>query len=80
MVLRGHEREVDAVAISPNNCWVVTGSIDKTARLWLLQMSEEHMRCDTQRMNNDARAESASANPLRLWALTLVSLQVSAAI
>jgi WD40 repeat protein len=29
-----------AVAISPDNRWVVTGSADKTARLWLLQMSD----------------------------------------
>jgi len=40
VVLRGHEREVDAVAISPNNRWVVTGSNDKTAWLWLLQMHD----------------------------------------
>ena len=29
-----------AVAISPDNRWVVTGSDDKTARLWLLQMKD----------------------------------------
>ena len=40
MVLRGHEDAVDAVAISPDNRWVVTGSSDKTARLWLLQMKD----------------------------------------
>jgi WD40 repeat protein len=28
------------VAISPDNRWVVTGSDDKTARLWLLQMKD----------------------------------------
>ena len=31
---------VTAVAISPDNRWVVTGSDDKTARLWLLQMKD----------------------------------------
>jgi WD40 repeat protein len=28
------------VAISPDNHWLVTGSADKTARLWLLQMGD----------------------------------------
>jgi hypothetical protein len=28
------------VAISPDNRWLVTGSLDKTVRLWLLQMSD----------------------------------------
>jgi WD40 repeat protein len=34
VVLRGHEGPVTAVAISPDNRWLVTGSADKTARLW----------------------------------------------
>jgi WD40 repeat protein len=32
---------VDAVAISPDNRWVVTGSDDKTARLWLVQINKK---------------------------------------
>ena len=40
VVLRGHDGEVTSVAISPDNRWVVTGSADKTARLWLLQMKD----------------------------------------
>ena len=40
VVLRGHEGPVNAVAISPDSRWVVTGSGDKTARLWLLQMKD----------------------------------------
>ena len=28
------------MAISPDNRWVVTGSYDKTARLWLLQIED----------------------------------------
>jgi WD40 repeat protein len=40
VILRGHEGLVHAVAISPDNRWVVTGSGDKTARLWLLQMKD----------------------------------------
>jgi hypothetical protein len=29
-----------AVAVSPDNRWLVTGSDDKAARLWLLQMGD----------------------------------------
>ena len=38
VVLRGRDM-VYAVAISPDNRWVVTGSLDKTTRLWFLQMN-----------------------------------------
>jgi WD40 repeat protein len=38
--LRGHDGSVTAVAISADSRWLVTGSVDKTARLWLLQMSD----------------------------------------
>jgi WD40 repeat protein len=34
VVLRGHEGPVKAMAISPDSRWLVTGSADKTARLW----------------------------------------------
>jgi WD40 repeat protein len=40
VVLRGHEGAVNAVAISPNNHWLVTGSEDKTARLWPLHVND----------------------------------------
>ena len=40
MVLRGHDGGVTAVAISADSRWVVTGSVDNTARLWLLQMND----------------------------------------
>ena len=40
MVLRGHDGAVTAVAISPDNRWVVTGSEDKTARLWDLSAKD----------------------------------------
>ena len=38
VVLRGHGAQVNAVAISSDNHWVVTASSDDTARLWLLQV------------------------------------------
>jgi len=40
VVLRGHEGWVRAVAISPDNRWLVTGSEDKTARLWDLSAKD----------------------------------------
>jgi WD40 repeat protein len=40
VVLRGHEGSVTSVAISPDNRWLVTGSWDNTARLWLLQVKD----------------------------------------
>jgi WD40 repeat protein len=40
IVLRGRDWLVGAMAISPDSRWVVTGSCDKTARLWLLQMND----------------------------------------
>jgi len=35
-----HSNSLTAVAISPDNHWLVTGSADKTVRLWLLQMRD----------------------------------------
>jgi WD40 repeat protein len=47
VVLRGHGGEVSAVAVSldnrwdsSDNRWVVTGSADKTARLWDLSAQD----------------------------------------
>jgi WD40 repeat protein len=40
VVLRGHEDNVTAVAISPDNRWIVTGSEDNSAQLWLLQVND----------------------------------------
>lgn len=32
----GHDKEINAVAVSPNDALVATGSLDKTAKLWKL--------------------------------------------
>jgi WD40 repeat protein len=40
VVLRGHEKVVGRVAISPDNRWLATGSWDKTARLWDLSAND----------------------------------------
>jgi WD40 repeat protein len=40
VILRGHEGSIAAVAISPDSHWVVTGSYDKTARLWDLSAKD----------------------------------------
>jgi WD40 repeat protein len=40
VVLRGHDGPVYAVAISPDNRWLVTGSADGTARLWDLSAKD----------------------------------------
>jgi len=37
MVFRGHGSEVRAVAFSPDNRLLVTGSDDRTAQLWRLE-------------------------------------------
>ena len=40
VVLRGHEYDFSAVAISSENRWLVTSSYDKTARLWDLSAKD----------------------------------------
>jgi WD40 repeat protein len=40
VVLQGHESAIAAVAFSPDNRWVVTGSWDSAARLWNLNFEQ----------------------------------------
>lgn len=37
---RAHEKEINAVAIAPNDEYFATASLDKTAKVWLVQLSE----------------------------------------
>ena len=39
--LRGHERWVLSVAISPDSHWLVSGGFDATIRIWPLQAMEQ---------------------------------------
>jgi len=36
-VLRGHENVVQNVAFSPDGTRIVTGSSDRTARIWIIE-------------------------------------------
>ena len=40
MVLEGHTRKVVAVAISPDGAKIVSGSDDKTVRVWSMETGE----------------------------------------
>ena len=40
VVLRGHEKTVSVIGISPDSHWLATGSFDKTARLWDLSVKD----------------------------------------
>ena len=37
-VLQGHEATIQYIGITPNSRWLVSGSWDKTARLWDLNL------------------------------------------
>jgi WD40 repeat protein len=40
ILLRGHDDTITDLAISPDSHWLVTGSYDKTARLWDLNSKD----------------------------------------
>ncbi len=86
MVLRGHEDAVIAVAISPDNRWLVTGSLDNTARLWdlsakdpaanpiVLRGHEEGVSAVAISPDNRWLVTGSGDNTARLWLLQMNDL------
>ena len=80
--MRGHEDSVRAVAISPDNHWLVTGSEDNTARLWdltgpdlaaapiVLRGHENEIHTVAISPNNHWLVTGSGDNTARLWDLT----------
>jgi WD40 repeat protein len=64
IVLRGHDGPLYAVAISPDNRWVVTGSADKTARLWDLSAKPVVLR------GHDGPLYAVAISPDNRWVVT----------
>ena len=69
MVLRGHEDAVNAVAISPDNRWVVTGSYDKTARLWDLSAKDPAANPVVLR-GHEGAVNAVAISPDNRWVVT----------
>jgi len=69
VILRGHDDGVDAVAISPDNRWVVTGSWDKTARLWELNAKNPAAEPVILR-GHDGPVDAVAISPDSRWVVT----------
>jgi WD40 repeat protein len=67
-VLQGHEGAVEAVAISPDAHWVVTGSGDNTARLWDLT-AKDPASCVVLR-GHEGVVTAVAFSPDRHWVVT----------
>ena len=68
-MLRGHEGPVSAVAISPDNHWLVTGSDDKTARLWDLRAKDPAASPVVLR-GHDGPVRAVAISPDNHWLVT----------
>jgi WD40 repeat protein len=77
VVLRGHEGPVYRVAVSPDKRWVVTGSEDHTARLWLFQVNDLFNLTRNTVGRNFSMEESKLFFPVRSTARPLTNYQVS---
>jgi WD40 repeat protein len=86
MVLRGHKDAVNAVAISPDNHWLVTGSADNTARLWdlsakdpaanpvVLRGHKDDVNAVAISPDNHWLVTGSADNTVRLWLLQMRDL------
>src|SRR5262249_22003812 len=90
VVLKGHQHGLYAVAFSPDNRWVVTGSWDNTARLWDLKAADpaaqplalerHHHRVHAVAFSRDTRwvVTGSGDSTARLWLLQIEDLLVLA--
>jgi WD40 repeat protein len=69
VVLRGHEGAIDAVTVSPDNRWVVTGSLDGTARLWNLGANDPAANPVVLR-GHEAAIDAVTVSPDNRWVVT----------
>jgi len=67
--LRGHDDSVSAVAISPDNHWLVTGSWDRTARLWDLTAKDPAAKPVVLRGHEDG-VNAVAISPDNRWLVT----------
>jgi hypothetical protein len=86
VILRGHEEQVYAVAISPDDHWLVTGSADKTARIWdlsakdpaanpvVLRGHEDQVRAVAISEDNHWVVTASADKTARLWLLQMNDL------
>jgi WD40 repeat protein len=44
-IFSGHTRQIVSIAISPNNAYVITGSLDNTVNIWDMYTGELNHRC-----------------------------------
>ena len=66
--LRGHSGPVEAIAVSPNGRWLLTGSADTTARLWDLHGMKDGESQVLQ--GHQAPVRLATISPDSRWAAT----------
>jgi WD40 repeat protein len=68
IVLRGHEKAVNVVAISPNSRRLVTGSQDGTARLW--DLSAKDPAANSIILRHEQGVTAVAISPDNRWLVT----------
>jgi WD40 repeat protein len=69
--LVGHEQSVGSVAFSPDNRWVVTGSQDKTARLWDLEAADPISQLPIVLKGHGSAVTAVGFSPDNRWVVTV---------